>query len=1013
MKPLRLLGIVAGALVLLGALAVAVAFNSAFQTWAARKAIASQPGVRASVGSVSAGMKRVVLKELRFQQDGAVLTVPSVAVDMPLMTAGWSRRIAVSRLVATDWTLDLTGTMPVPAGPPATPVAPAATPDAPSGSTASEPLPPRVSVAEAAAAARGFAGIFAQLAIPADLSLDGLRLEGNVILPQSRGRVQVTITGGGLHAGGEGTFDVVAHAALADVQVSSVEVQGKVRAAMDTPRSFTKLAAKIDAAARGRKFPEGVTLQADVAATRASTGESYVATVVAGGHDILRTQAEFPPGATKLEGTWKLDVRDADVAPFLLGRPLPAFTAAGEGRFDADARFTTIHVLGKLASTVDRLQVLRAELAPLGELKVSADFDLGGRDGTIVVQKFEAAVQAAEPVATVRALQAFEFKPSSGELRTADATQELVGISLQGVPVGWVQPYLKGIDVAGGRVRGELMATARGGGMTLHSAKPLTVDGVAVAQGEHPLVQGIDLALNASVGYTPLGWQAEIAGLTAKSGETLLLSLAAKAGQLAGPDQPLKATGKLSASLPAVLAQPGAAGTLILTGGDAAADFVVSWGAKQELQAAVELKNLATAVDTNAVKLPAISLHVRADVSPEGSIAFKAPVVLERNERKSDLTVSGTLAPEREKMRGVDAEVASDQLFVDDAQVLAAVLPRPASAPAAGRRDSAPPWAGVHGSLALQLKNVIYSDVLQVSNVTGRLRIDAGMIKLEGLHAGLGEGGRANVSGQVTFDPSLPQPYTLAADIALKEFDPGPLFRALSGSQPATVEGKFDVSSRLAGGAATLDQLADGAGGDFQVTSKGGVFRGLPVNVGNLVDNTSKLGTWLASAGTAISAMTGRKDYAEVANKAQAVAELARGLNPIPYDQLSVVVSRDAALNTTLREFSLISPEMRLSGTGTARHHSGMSLLDDALAMEFTLRARGRQGELLKYLGALEPQTDDLGYAACTVPLRVSGTLGKPDTNELNGRLAALALEKAGVTDKAAELVNKIFGNGK
>jgi hypothetical protein len=67
--------------------------------------------------------------------------------------------------------------------------------------------------------------------------------------------------------------------------------------------------------------------------------------------------------------------------------------------------------------------------------------------------------------------------------------------------------------------------------------------------------------------------------------------------------------------------------------------------------------------------------------------------------------------------------------------------------------------------------------------------------------------------------------------------------------------------------------------------------------VSHIVENTSRLAAWLASAGTAISAITGKKDYAEIANKTEAVAELARGLNPIPYDQLSVSVARDAALN--------------------------------------------------------------------------------------------------------------------
>ncbi len=104
---------------------------------------------------------------------------------------------------------------------------------------------------------------------------------------------------------------------------------------------------------------------------------------------------------------------------------------------------------------------------------------------------------------------------------------------------------------------------------------------------------------------------------------------------------------------------------------------------------------------------------------------------------------------------------------------------------------------------------------------------------------------------------------------------------------------------------------------------------------------------------------------------------------------------------------------MRLTGGGTALHRPGGNFFDDALAMEFKLRARGRQGELLKFLGVLDPQADELGYLPCTVPLRIGGTLARPDASEINVKLAALALEKAGVTEKASELFNRVFGTGK
>ncbi|MFN2533288.1 MAG: hypothetical protein ABR555_18550, partial [Pyrinomonadaceae bacterium] len=45
----------------------------------------------------------------------------------------------------------------------------------------------------------------------------------------------------------------------------------------------------------------------------------------------------------------------------------------------------------------------------------------------------------------------------------------------------------------------------------------------------------------------------------------------------------------------------------------------------------------------------------------------------------------------------------------------------------------------------------------------------------------------------------------------MKAFDPGPFLRAVSPGQPPTIEGKFDVSSKLTGRAINLAELVAGA----------------------------------------------------------------------------------------------------------------------------------------------------------------------------------------------------------
>ncbi|MBL9209202.1 MAG: hypothetical protein JNL92_01975, partial [Opitutaceae bacterium] len=852
------------------------------------------------------------------------------------------------------------------------------------------------------------AGVFRQLELPVDLSLDGVVLEGDVILPEQRGRVKVSITGGGLVTGREGKFTVTAAAALADPAVNAVDVKGVVVASMATSRSFGRLVLHLDAAARGTRFPQGVGLRADLSAGRIAAGETYTAAVVADGRNILDLRAELPSGGPQLTGQWRLDVRDADLAPFSLGVPLPEFAVEGEGGFDADAAFTAIHVLGRLDATVDRWHVLRSELAAVGRLNVAAEFDLTEQAGTLGVRKLDVAVRGANPVAEVRTLQAFDFTPATRELRTADTERELFGLVLQGVPVDWIRPWLTAVQLSGGRLQGGLTARAHQGGVSLRSTLPLTVREIGVFQAGKELVRGADLSLRLSADFTPQGWQAELSEGVVRGARGDIVNVELKLGQLAGAAQAIKAAGRLTAQLPAVLAQPAAAGLLTLQGGTATVDFAASLDGKREVQASVNLRDLVALAGTTTVPLPTLTTTLRADLSADGAIAFNAPITLTRDGRVSELKLVGTVGPEKNRSRAVEADLSAGDVYWDDARILGAALPEKTAT--AGAPPAPPPWAGLHGAVALRLQRVIYSELFELKDVTGRLRLDAGMLRLEGGQAGLGEGGRASVNGLVTFDAEAKPAYGLVADVNVKDFDPAPLFQPGRDALKATVEGRFDVSSRVAGYGSTLGGLLAGAGGELQLTSKGGVFRGLPVSLSTITETTSRWTAWLATAGSALSAVTGRRDTLEVANKTEAVAEVARALHPIVYDQLSVVVAREAGQDFALREFALISPELRLSGRGTLRPQGGYGLLDDALTLEVVLRARGRQAELLKYLGALEAQPDDLGYAACTIPLAVGGTIGKPDTTDLSGRLSALAIEKSGLGEKAAEFLAWIRG---
>lgn len=993
MKVVRVLLIGVGILAVLVLIALGVALNSSVQTWAARRALASQPQMKASVGAVSAGFKTIDLHDLRYEADGAVLTLPSLHVEVPLMSAGLSKDVAVRRLVAKGWTLDLTHAVKL-----ADTVRPLFER---SLAAATAPQPQAFSFlpsAYAAPAAAVFRGVFADLLLPVALSVDGVELDGEIVLPPLPGnenaRVRLTLTGGGLSAGQEGRF--VLDLAGAKSNGGAVTLHGVLTAAMDTPRTFNRLGAKFGAEASGAQLPAGVTLNVDLSAARVASGESYSLLLSGPAKQLAALKADLVASTSQIAGTWKLDLRDTDLAPFAIGHQLPTFTAAGEGSFETTTAVESVHASGRLVASADQLQRIRPELAAVGQMNLNAEFDVLHHGESLRVEKLDASLAGASPVASVRALQSFEFNLGTGALQVADPARDLVGLTLSGVPLSWARPLLGDLAVSGGDVRGEFAVSARDGGLTVRAKSPLTIAKLSVAQAGTPLVRDVDVSLTASADYTPQGWQVEATELKAQQGAVSLLTLNAKAGQLVGADKAIKLAGRWSANLAALTAQPVVGAQLRVTAGTATGDFTGSLDGATSVETKLALEKIAV---PTGQKIPAINLQLRADVAADGKITFKAPLLFDQAGRKSDLLVVGTLTPGA-TTTAIEANISGDQVVVEDVQVLLALLPDAAAAPAQAPAptaakpktpDTAAFWSAVTGQASLALKKVIYGASFEVTDVAGTLRLDPAALKLEGVRAMFGPESDLKLSSAVTFDAKAKERYAVDSNLAVNNFDTAAAFRALDPTKSPTVESRVTLTTHLTGAGVSLAEAAERARGDVQVNGKSGVFRALSADVSDRIQKTQ-------SAVAVIGGLVGGK-YADLANKSQILSDIAKALAEIPFDQLNVTVTRGDDLTLVLKDFTLISPEVRLTGGGQIKHVEGTPLLQQPLSVQLNLGARGKLADALKRARLLESTQDNLGYAAFIAPIKVGGTLAKTDTTDLRNTLVNSALEKSGLLD--------------
>jgi hypothetical protein len=965
MKFLRflLITLVAG-LAALG-IALAVALDAGVQTWVARRAMADG-GVRpGSVGSVAMGFSTTELKRLTFSSHGAVLTLPKVQAEFPPLAAWLSHKLLVRRLTAKGWTLDLRAATGALAG---------------GGALRAIEEP--------------FRGIFSRFVLPLDLALAAVELEGDVLLPASPGvpeaTVHVMITGGGLGAGQNGQFVFRLSAAPnGPAVVSRLSAEGVLSAGMDSPRTFTRFGLRCNAAAYGRKLGQGVRLVADLSAARAAQGESYSLVLSGETKPLVAVLADVPGDGQRPAGTWRLDVADEDLSPFLLGRILPNFDLVGGGQFDADARGVDLHLSGGLKANLDRLDAIRPRLAPIGAVGLLADFDLTRRGNLWRVDRLSAAVQGAQPIFTVRSLQPFGFDSSSGELQVANASGDLAGLTLQALPPSWVRIFFPNLDLSGNPLRGELVGSAHNGAVSLRSIGSLSVSGVSAHFGGRPLVQNLNATFSAVGDYTPGGWQLQVNSLSVAQGDTHLLDGGAKFGRRTAGGEPVKLEGAAQIDLAALAEQPVAVSLTNVRTGSAAVNFSASLGAAQALEARVRLSRVTAEAQPETLILPDITADLRADFTSDHRLTFRAPIRLAKAGRISNVVLEGAFGGDVSHPV-LEGTLSGARLAIEDAAVL--------GAPFAGGAQ-----AGLRAKVKLALQRVDWTDYA-LTGVEGELRCAGGAVELSVVKARLSDAGPISLSAELERTAGAASPCRWNAAATVSDVEVSAWWRKFTPDRAPPFEGKFKLDGRFSGQGADWAAAWSAAHGTCAATSTGGTFRILATEVAPKASGGNIAMNALRSVASTVGSVIGRHKNGEFANPADAVIYAAQAVSAIAYDQLSFTVERGSGRDVRCRDFALISPEIRLSGQGRIAFEAGTPFDEEPLTAQLNLSARGKLAAALKYLDVLGAKPDDLGYAACPPPITVKGTLQKPDTSEMQAWLMKI------VNARGGDLLNKLLG---
>ncbi len=637
-------------------------------------------------------------------------------------------------------------------------------------------------------------------------------------------------------------------------------------------------------------------------------------------------------------------------------------------------------------------------LLPAGAFKAKSSFGFNRLGDRLEILRLSA--EATDPkgdlLGSVTVLRPFAYDLAQGRADTG-ATDE---VQLARLKVGQLpmltKPALWSDYHVSGRIGpAEAIVSAKAGEFFLRASRPISIQDFSVSQAKKSVLNQIKLQMQPVVAFTDGALtQLQSGVVTVQTGADIPLAELTMA--ITHADSVWRAVSTYNFDLPAWSSQPVMKGCDALSTGHASGELRAAiTGVATQIEARTTFNGL-IASDSGQT-LPVANVSLRVDVEANGHFTVQAPVLLDRVGQRSDLNFAAEGAVDHAGI-SFTATLTSEHLELRDMLLLIAITGSPlagedAASEAAQSRALSPPaadqvpfWGGTTGQFTLNCKSVVSGQDWTMNGLNGKLIVGGDHLQLENLDATYEGESRFAAKGVLRFSGGL-DPYQLTGDFSLTEFDPGRFFKALAPEHAPTLEGLCTIKGKLEGQGLNFDDTLDRTRGSFDLTGRKGIFRGLkrPTDKRSLgTKAVDLLGVFLSDKSA--EKIAGGIPYY--------IDQLAQELGELPFDQFTIRLVRDPALNLQLENISLVSPQIHFIGSGLVTYAEGKPLLEQPLEATLSVRGRGKIEELLGKLKALDGKRDELGYAKTKEALLLGGTLGRPDPIPFFARLAKEKLEE-------------------
>ena len=969
--------VVAVSLVVVGFVAV----SSGFQTWAARRVLASQSAVTVGIDQVSVGWGRVELTGVDLEYAGVKFHAPRILARLPVWQLA-RKNYLVREVVAEGWTIELNelGAL-------------AALFDERSEREVFAEWPGLlVSRAVAQDPVNSVIDLADLLEIPVGLALENASVRGSIVWAAGNGvpagEANLSVSGTGLTVDQTGMFTVEVDTQVAEGQgvFDRAKLTGELEVQQATLRRM-----------RGVTLWMDITAQDSMAGHEATLGLAFSAESVAGDPRIelsVRGQSNELVGLSvapvenglSLGGEWRVALSDEDLRPVALGHALPRFGLEGQGRVTGFLSPEQWGLDGLLEYYAEELGQVRAELSSVERIEGAVTFS-GNRLGrTVRVTEFGGTVNGTSPVAEVSLSQGIEYDFDAQEVRVSSPDEGVFQLDLHGLPLRWTHPWTAPMVLDGRPASGQWQGKVSPRGVRIDAVQPLFIADASVANDGRSLLSGLDVSAFVAGEMVGDGWQLELSQLLVSRLNQRVAGMQLRGGKVGREDDTIKIDGSYEVDLARVTEQPIWSRTERFSSGNLAGEFRVGYLDRLSLATTLFATDLATSVGNEP--LPDIGLEGRVDLQPDGSLEAHLPIRVVREERASELTFNAQVSP-RANGWDLQGSLTGQRIYVRDLAKMAAPFSNEDEvvASAAGSRalqaiqsgSGAPPWARIQGSLQTAIGWLEVEDGLVLQDLSGELLIAPEKLELANSSARVGQEGRLDVFGEVQYLPGQPASYVASAEISAASIAAAPVMRTLRPDQPPLIEGNVDLSATIEGNAAALADLQDALEVQASVRSAQGVLRALNVEIAEY----ARAGNALASVASLFGAATGNARAVEYAERFRAASMVAEELAEMTYDQLNLQVSREAAGDLRIEDLSLISPNLRIVGAGLISQQSGVPVWLQPLAITLNLSAREEIATALQTLKLLKTEPDGLGYLPFIQDIVLDGSLADIGSREL------------------------------